>query len=80
MPASRSRSSGRRGPESPTLLHIAGLLETPDAGHVFINGRDCSKLDDHGRTRVRRAEIGFIYQFHQLRPSSPRRKTSCCRR
>ncbi len=59
---------GPSGAGKSTLLHIAGLLETPDAGHVFINGRDCSKLDDQGRTRVRRAEMGFIYQFHQLLP------------
>ena len=59
---------GPSGAGKSTLLHIAGLLETPDGGHVLINGRDCAKLDDHARTRVRRAEMGFIYQFHQLLP------------
>lgn len=59
---------GPSGAGKSTLLHIAGLLETPDAGHVIVAGRDCSALDDHERTRIRRAEMGFIYQFHQLLP------------
>jgi lipoprotein-releasing system ATP-binding protein len=59
---------GPSGAGKSTLLHAAGLLETPDSGRILINGRDCSKLDDDGRTRVRRAEMGFIYQFHQLLP------------
>ncbi len=59
---------GPSGAGKSTLLHIAGLLETPTGGRVIINGRDCSKMDDANRTRVRRAEMGFIYQFHQLLP------------
>jgi lipoprotein-releasing system ATP-binding protein len=59
---------GPSGAGKSTLLHIAGLLETPDAGRVIINGLDCARLDDGGRTRIRRAEMGFVYQFHQLLP------------
>ena len=59
---------GPSGSGKSTLLHIAGLLETPDAGHVVVAGRDCAAMDDHDRTLVRRAEMGFIYQFHQLLP------------
>ncbi len=59
---------GPSGAGKSTLLHIAGLLETPDSGHVVVAGRDCATLDDHDRTRIRRAEMGFIYQFHQLLP------------
>ena len=59
---------GPSGAGKSTLLHIAGLLETPDSGQVIVNGRDCSTMDDSGRTRVRRAEMGFVYQFHQLLP------------
>lgn len=59
---------GPSGTGKSTLLHIAGLLETPDAGQVIVAGRDCAKLDDHARTQVRRSEMGFIYQFHQLLP------------
>lgn len=51
-----------------TLLHIAGLLESPDRGRILINGVDCSKLGDEERTRRRRDEIGFVYQFHHLLP------------
>jgi lipoprotein-releasing system ATP-binding protein len=59
---------GPSGAGKSTLLHIAGLLEQPDSGSVVIAGRDCAKLDDNERTRIRRAEVGFIYQFHQLLP------------
>ncbi|WP_026791806.1 ABC transporter ATP-binding protein [Pleomorphomonas oryzae] len=51
-----------------TLLHITGLLEKPDAGDVVIGGKACGKLDDAVRTRLRRTEIGFVYQFHHLLP------------
>ena len=49
-----------------TLLHIAGLLEHPDQGDVFIDGRGTAILPDHERTRIRRNEIGFVYQSHHL--------------
>lgn len=51
-----------------TLLHIAGLLDTPDRGAVRLGGRDMTGLPDRTRTAVRRAEAGFIYQFHHLLP------------
>jgi lipoprotein-releasing system ATP-binding protein len=51
-----------------TLLHIAGLLEHPDAGEVYIDGVATSHLSDIARTRIRRTEIGFVYQFHHLLP------------
>ena len=51
-----------------TLLHIAGLLEHQDAGEVFINDNATSRLGDAARTKFRRNEIGFIYQFHHLLP------------
>jgi len=59
---------GPSGAGKSTLLHIAGLLETPDTGHVIVNGRDCATMSDAGRTRIRRTEMGFVYQFHQLLP------------
>src|ERR1043165_3988046 len=49
-----------------TLLHIAGLLEHPDAGEVYIDGQATSTLPDAERTRIRRVEVGFVYQFHHL--------------
>jgi lipoprotein-releasing system ATP-binding protein len=59
---------GPSGAGKSTLLHITGLLETADSGKVFINGHDCSSINDTERTRVRRVEMGFVYQFHQLLP------------
>jgi lipoprotein-releasing system ATP-binding protein len=49
-----------------TLLHLAGLLERPDGGQVVIGGRDCGTLADKERTAIRRAQVGFVYQFHHL--------------
>jgi lipoprotein-releasing system ATP-binding protein len=49
-----------------TLLHLAGLLEMPDAGSVLVDGTDAGRLGDAERTRVRRDRIGFVYQFHHL--------------
>jgi len=49
-----------------TLLHVAGLLEHPDAGEVFVDAVATSALSDAERTRIRRSEIGFVYQFHHL--------------
>ena len=51
-----------------TLLHIAGLLEHPDHGDVYVDGRSTAILPDHERTRIRRQEIGFVYQSHRLLP------------
>jgi lipoprotein-releasing system ATP-binding protein len=51
-----------------TLLHIAGLLEQPDAGEVYIDSVATSNLADLERTRIRRSDIGFVYQFHHLLP------------
>jgi lipoprotein-releasing system ATP-binding protein len=51
-----------------TLLHIAGLLDTADAGTVRLDGREMGGLSDKARTEARRDEVGFIYQFHHLLP------------
>jgi lipoprotein-releasing system ATP-binding protein len=59
---------GQSGSGKSSLLHIAGLLEAPTAGEVFIAGQNCSALDDKARTRIRRIGIGFVYQFHHLLP------------
>jgi len=51
-----------------TLLHLAGLLERPDDGEVFIAGQAAGTLSDDARTAIRRNAIGFVYQFHHLLP------------
>ena len=49
-----------------TLLHIAGLLEKPDTGDVYLAGASTAGMNDAARTAARRTEIGFVYQFHHL--------------
>jgi len=59
---------GPSGAGKSTLLHIAGLLEKPDEGEVIIADLACGALDDDERTRLRRANLGFVYQYHHLLP------------
>jgi lipoprotein-releasing system ATP-binding protein len=59
---------GPSGSGKSSLLHAAGLLEHPNAGEIVIEGRDCSKLNERARTKVRLGSIGFVYQFHHLLP------------
>jgi len=59
---------GPSGAGKSTLLHIAGLLEKPDAGEVSICGESSRVFDDDARTRMRRHNIGFVYQYHHLLP------------
>jgi lipoprotein-releasing system ATP-binding protein len=59
---------GPSGAGKSTLLHTAGLLERPDGGEVRLGGRDCGNMSDSQRTEVRRAQLGFVYQFHHLLP------------
>lgn len=59
---------GPSGSGKSSLLHAAGLLERPDAGTILIDGEDVGALDERGRTRLRLAKIGFVYQFHHLMP------------
>jgi lipoprotein-releasing system ATP-binding protein len=47
---------------------MAGLLEAPSSGEVFVNGRAASRLPDMDRTQLRREYIGFVYQAHHLLP------------
>ena len=51
-----------------TLLHIAGLLEQPDEGEVYMMGTATSSLTDLQRTMMRRTDVGFVYQSHRLLP------------
>jgi len=59
---------GPSGSGKSTLLQLAGLLERPDSGEILIQGQATSRLDDRGRTRLRRHALGFVYQFHHLLP------------
>jgi lipoprotein-releasing system ATP-binding protein len=59
---------GPSGSGKSSLLHAAGLLEHPDAGAIFVDGQDCSNLNESARTKVRLSTVGFVYQFHHLLP------------
>ncbi|HSZ73505.1 MAG TPA: ABC transporter ATP-binding protein [Rhizomicrobium sp.] len=59
---------GQSGAGKSSLLHMAGLLEAPSSGEVYIAGRAASSLPDSERTRIRRDMIGFVYQAHHLLP------------
>lgn len=59
---------GPSGSGKSTLLQIAGLLEQPTDGEVFVNGELCSGNNDDIRTCLRREYLGFVYQYHNLLP------------
>ena len=59
---------GPSGSGKSTLLNIAGLLESPSSGEVWINGKNVTKLSETHRTAFRRKNIGFIFQVHRLLP------------
>lgn len=60
---------GRSGCGKTTLLNLAGAMDFPSSGEVWIHDQLTSALDDAGLTRLRRARIGFIFQFFQLLPT-----------
>ena len=59
---------GPSGSGKSTLLQIAGLLDRPTGGKILFQGGDVAKMNDGQRTKLRRAHIGFVYQFHHLLP------------
>ena len=60
--------TGSSGAGKSTLLQIAGLLDVPTGGEIYIGDEMAHALDDAGRTRLRLEKLGFIYQFHHLLP------------
>ena len=59
---------GPSGSGKSTLLQAVGLLEGGFTGSIRIAGQEASKLDNDGRTLLRRDALGFVYQFHHLLP------------
>ncbi|MEJ2686154.1 MAG: ABC transporter ATP-binding protein [Gammaproteobacteria bacterium] len=59
---------GPSGSGKSTLLNILGLLDRPDAGRYLLEGRDVTDLTDAEQARVRRNQIGFVFQFFHLIP------------
>lgn len=60
--------TGESGSGKSTLLHIAGLLENPSYGEIEVNGQLTNTMNDAQKTKIRRENIGFVYQFHNLLP------------
>lgn len=59
---------GPSGCGKSSLLYMLGLLDRPTRGALAIDGADTAALSDAARTRIRLANIGFVFQFHFLLP------------
>lgn len=66
MPGEIVALIGPSGSGKSTLLQIAGLLEPPLSGEILLKGKSTKEFDDNYLTRIRRNEIGFVYQYHHL--------------
>ena len=69
--ASKVAVVGRSGSGKSTLLHLAAGIDVPSDGVVRVGRRDLSALSEDARTKLRRDEIGLIFQFFHLMPHLP---------
>jgi ABC-type lipoprotein export system ATPase subunit len=60
---------GPSGSGKSTLLHLAGGLDRPDSGSVWVDGQDVASLSPSGLARLRRRQVGFVFQFFHLIPN-----------
>ena len=60
---------GPSGSGKSTLLNLLGLLDVPTSGRVELDGTDVSTFDERERTRVRKRDVGFIFQSYYLIPT-----------
>jgi putative ABC transport system ATP-binding protein len=60
---------GPSGCGKSTLLHICGAMDRPTSGTIRLGDRDLSALGDDDLTRVRREQVGFVFQFFNLLPT-----------
>ncbi|MFE1167033.1 ABC transporter ATP-binding protein [Nocardiopsis sp. NPDC058789] len=60
---------GPSGSGKSTLMNLLAGLDTPTSGRVLVEGRDLTRLDDRGLTRLRRERIGFVFQSFNLVPT-----------
>ncbi|HEY7421943.1 MAG TPA: ABC transporter ATP-binding protein [Gaiellaceae bacterium] len=68
-PGSFTAIMGPSGSGKTTLLQCAAGLDRPDAGSVFVDGTELSRLGERRLARLRRKEIGFVFQSFNLLPS-----------
>ncbi len=59
---------GPSGSGKSTLLYMVGALDRPTSGKVWLNDQDLSTLNDEALSRLRRTELGFVFQFYNLIP------------
>ena len=59
---------GESGVGKSTLLNLIAGLDLPDTGSIALDGVELTTLDDNGRTRLRRARMGFVFQAFHLLP------------
>ena len=59
---------GPSGSGKLTLLHMLGLLDTPTAGNIFIDGTDVGRLTDYEKTMFRLYKLGYVFQDYALVP------------
>ena len=57
---------GQSGSGKSTFLQIAGLLDSPTSGAIYVEGLDASKMSDREKSNVRLEKFGFVYQSHHL--------------
>jgi lipoprotein-releasing system ATP-binding protein len=57
---------GASGVGKSTLLHLLGTLDRPTAGRVLFAGEDVFTRSEAGLARLRRSEVGFVFQFYNL--------------
>jgi ABC-type lipoprotein export system ATPase subunit len=67
-PGSSLAIVGSSGCGKSTLLGLIGGLDAPTAGRVSIGGQDISSLSERERARLRRDELGFVFQSDNLQP------------
>jgi len=68
---------GASGAGKSTLLHILGTLDTADAGDLFVQGENVTKLNSNQMARFRNVNIGFVFQFHNLLPEFSAMENIC---
>jgi ABC-type lipoprotein export system ATPase subunit len=68
-PGSMVALAGPSGCGKSTLLNLVGCVDLPTSGHVLVDGRDTSNLNDDALTLLRRDRVGTIFQFFNLLPA-----------